>query len=106
MPEQGVAIRPSRRRNRRGSPPRSRSAAGNRAYPGRVTEAGCCISMPRDCTAKGQNLMGSSGDGTARADAVITVEKYEPAAYEQPADGPALLRIHVEERFSGDIDGA
>jgi hypothetical protein len=49
--------------------------------------------------------MGDSSDATVRVDAAITVDKYEPAAYEQPTEGPALLRIHVEERFSGDIDG-
>jgi hypothetical protein len=49
--------------------------------------------------------MGSSSNGTTRADATITVHKYEPAAYAQPAEGPALMRIHVEESFSGDIDG-
>lgn len=37
--------------------------------------------------------------------AVITVHKYEPAAYDEPAEGPALTRIHVEESFSGDITG-
>jgi hypothetical protein len=42
---------------------------------------------------------------TTRAQAVISVERYEPAAYERPAEGPELSRIHVEERFSGDIDG-
>jgi hypothetical protein len=42
---------------------------------------------------------------TQRADAVITVSKYEPSAYDEPADGPVLTRIHVEERFSGDIEG-
>jgi len=36
----------------------------------------------------------------------ITVKKYEPAPYDQPADGPALFRIHVEEDFSGDIEGS
>jgi hypothetical protein len=41
-----------------------------------------------------------------RANAVITVHKYEPAVYGQPAEGPALTRIHVEESFSGDISGA
>jgi hypothetical protein len=41
---------------------------------------------------------------TTRAEAVITVAKYEPAVYEQPAAGGALSRIHVEERFSGDIE--
>ena len=40
-----------------------------------------------------------------RADAVITVHKYEPAAYFEPADGPVLTRIPVEESFSGDISG-
>jgi hypothetical protein len=54
---------------------------------------------------KGQDVMGNPGDGNVRADAVITVDKYEPAAYEQPTEGPALMRIHVEERFSGDIEG-
>jgi hypothetical protein len=40
-----------------------------------------------------------------RANAVITVHKYEPAAYDESAEGPALTRIHVEESFSGDITG-
>jgi hypothetical protein len=42
---------------------------------------------------------------TSRANATITVETYEPVAYDEPAAGPALTRIHVEERFSGDISG-
>jgi hypothetical protein len=40
-----------------------------------------------------------------RADAVITVHKYEPSAYDEPAEGLVLTRIHVEESFSGDISG-
>jgi Protein of unknown function (DUF3224) len=40
-----------------------------------------------------------------RATAVITVHKYEPSAYDEPAEGPALTRIHVEESFSGGIIG-
>jgi hypothetical protein len=40
-----------------------------------------------------------------RANALITVRKYEPEAYDQAAQGPALARIHVEETFSGDIAG-
>jgi uncharacterized protein DUF3224 len=40
-----------------------------------------------------------------RANAVITVHKYEPSAYDEPAEGPALTRIHVEESFTGDISG-
>ena len=49
--------------------------------------------------------MSGSGNGVVRANAVITVHKYEPAAYEEPAEGPVLTRIHVEEDFSGDIQG-
>jgi len=41
----------------------------------------------------------------SRATAVITVHKYEPAPYDEPSEGPALSRIHVEESFSGDIEG-
>jgi hypothetical protein len=41
------------------------------------------------------------------ASAVITVHKYEPAVYDEPADGGlALTRIHVQESFAGDISGA
>jgi hypothetical protein len=40
-----------------------------------------------------------------RANAVITVHKYEPVAYYEPAEGPVLTKIHVEESFSGDIAG-
>jgi len=49
--------------------------------------------------------MSDSSDGAVRANAVITVGKYEPVAYDSPAEGPSLTRIHVEESFSGDIDG-
>ena len=49
--------------------------------------------------------MTASGQTTTRANAVITVHKYEPAAYAEPAAGPALSGIHVEETFSGDISG-
>ncbi len=48
-----------------------------------------------------------TGESAARtrANAVITVHTYEPSAYDEPAEGPVLTRIHVEERFSGDISG-
>jgi hypothetical protein len=51
--------------------------------------------------------MSGSGDKdqAVRVNAVITVHTYEPAAYEEPAEGPVLTRIHVQERFSGDIQG-
>jgi hypothetical protein len=40
-----------------------------------------------------------------RADAVITVKTYEPVTYDDPEAGPDLVRIHVEETFTGDIEG-
>ena len=50
--------------------------------------------------------MSASEQMSTRANAVITVHKYQPAAYDEPAEGPALTRIHVEESFGGDISGA
>jgi Protein of unknown function (DUF3224) len=47
----------------------------------------------------------SEASARTHATAVITVHKYEPAAYDEPADGPVLTRIHVEESFDGDIAG-
>ena len=49
--------------------------------------------------------MTASQERITRANAVITVHKYEPVAYDEPAEGPGLTRIHVEESFSGDISG-
>ena len=49
--------------------------------------------------------MTASDQTKTRANAVITVHTYEPAAYDEPAAGPILTRIHVEESFSGDISG-
>lgn len=50
--------------------------------------------------------MSTSDVSKTRAEAVITVHTYQPASYETPADGPSLVRIHVEEAFNGDIEGA
>jgi Protein of unknown function (DUF3224) len=47
----------------------------------------------------------SEASARTRATAVITVRTYEPAAYDESAEGLALTRIHVEEGFSGDISG-
>ena len=47
----------------------------------------------------------SESSARTHARAVITVHKYEPSAYDEPAEGPVLTRIHVEESFSGDITG-
>jgi Protein of unknown function (DUF3224) len=40
-----------------------------------------------------------------RAAGTITVRAYEPTPYDRPTEGPVLSRIHVEEGFSGDIEG-
>src|SRR5215469_11602224 len=47
----------------------------------------------------------SEAGARTRANAVITVHKYEPAVYEEQAGGPVLTQIHVEESFSGGIAG-
>jgi hypothetical protein len=49
--------------------------------------------------------MTASEQEKSRANAAITVHKYEPAGYDEPREGLALSRIHVEESFSGDISG-
>jgi hypothetical protein len=40
------------------------------------------------------------------AHARIAVAVWQPEPYDQPADGPALVRIHVEESFTGDISAS
>jgi Protein of unknown function (DUF3224) len=50
------------------------------------------------------SLPGRSGDRT-HAIGKIDVKTYEPTTYDQPAEGPALVRIRVVEDFSGDIEG-
>jgi hypothetical protein len=45
-----------------------------------------------------------SGERT-HARGTIDVKTYEPSTYDQPTEGPALVRIHVSESFSGDIEG-
>jgi len=48
----------------------------------------------------------SEASARTHASAVITVHKYEPAVYDEPAGGGLVLtRIHVEESFAGDICG-
>jgi Protein of unknown function (DUF3224) len=42
---------------------------------------------------------------SGRATGQIEVKTYEPQAYEESADGPDLVEIHVTETFSGDIEG-
>ena len=40
-----------------------------------------------------------------RATGHTEVKRYEPTPYDELADGPSLLEVHVDERFSGDIEG-
>jgi hypothetical protein len=35
----------------------------------------------------------------------IEVKTYQPQPYEEPAEGPNLVEIHVTETFTGDIEG-
>jgi Protein of unknown function (DUF3224) len=65
---------------------------------------GGLASADQALTFMGSKEMGGT-EQTKRASAVITVRTYAPAAYDEPAGGPALSRIHVEESFSGDISG-
>ena len=41
--------------------------------------------------------------GTTHAKATTTVYKYEPVIYDDPKEGPALVKAHLEESFTGDI---
>lgn len=43
---------------------------------------------------------------TTRANATTTVQTYQPVAYDTPAEGPTLSRLHVEETFAGDIEAS
>ena len=49
-------------------------------------------------------MTGTSGERT-HASGNINVKTYEPTTYDEPTEGPALVRIHVVEDFSGDIEG-
>lgn len=42
---------------------------------------------------------------TTQASGTIEVSVWAPEPYDEPADGPGLVRIHVEETFDGDITG-
>jgi hypothetical protein len=50
--------------------------------------------------------MAAASSERTHATGKINVNKYEPTTYDQPAEGPTLVRIHVEEDFSGDIEGS
>jgi hypothetical protein len=49
--------------------------------------------------------MSAESSDRTHATAKITVKTYEPQPYEEPDQWPQLVRIHVVEEFSGDIEG-
>jgi hypothetical protein len=50
--------------------------------------------------------MSDQASQRTRAEAKIAVQTYDPELYDESPGAPALVRIHVEEQFSGDIEGA
>ena len=42
----------------------------------------------------------------SHATGTTNVKVWDPKPYDKPADGPALVQIHLEEDFSGDIQGS
>jgi Protein of unknown function (DUF3224) len=52
----------------------------------------------------GANAGTDSERTTARG--TIEVAVWQPEPYDEPADGPSLVRVHVEETFAGDIKGS
>ncbi len=44
--------------------------------------------------------------GAKDARAQIAVSVWQPQPYDESGDGPALVRVHVEEMFEGDIRGS
>jgi Protein of unknown function (DUF3224) len=57
-------------------------------------------------TERREDAMNTPAPGErVRATGNITVKTYNPKTYDQLDNGPTLIRIHVEEEFSGDIEG-
>src|SRR6516164_10489188 len=100
-----ACIRTTAARGPTATPPRSPAPSSGSPAVRRDHWTTCSARSRRARTTEaGGSEMGESASRT-RADAVITVHKYEPSAYDEPAGGPVLTRIHVEESFSGDISG-
>jgi antibiotic biosynthesis monooxygenase (ABM) superfamily enzyme len=81
----------------------ARSAAGKLTLFSQKDHPGHCGARLDRHEGGGSETLTASDQTRTRANAVITVHNYEPAAYDEPAAGPVLTRIHLEERFSGDI---
>lgn len=52
----------------------------------------------------GPNAGTDSGRKAARG--TIEVSVWQPDPYDEPAEGPSLVRVQVEETFTGDIEGS
>lgn len=50
--------------------------------------------------------MTGSDSGRTTARGTIEVAVWQPDPYDEPPDGPGLVRVHVEEAFAGDIVGS
>lgn len=48
----------------------------------------------------------SISENRTTASAQITVSVWAPEPFDQPTEGPNLVRIHVEEEFTGDLKAA
>ena len=51
------------------------------------------------------NSKDNTHNEVTRTKAITTVHKYEPMVYDAPGEGPTLIRSHLEESFTGDING-
>ncbi len=51
------------------------------------------------------NSKDNTRNKVTHAKATTTVHKYEPTVYDEPKEGPTLIKSHLEESFNGDIKG-
>jgi Protein of unknown function (DUF3224) len=51
-------------------------------------------------------MSATAGSDRTHATGAISVKVWDPQPYDRPSDGPALVKIHVEEEISGDIEGS
>lgn len=54
---------------------------------------------------QGNNSKDNTHIEITHAKAITTVHKYVPVVYDEPKEGPTLVKGHLEESFNGDING-
>jgi len=59
------------------------------------------VTQAHDATERSATMTATKRRATGRTE----VKSYQPTPYDELADGPSLLEIHVDETFSGDIEG-